>query len=86
MTGPIAAILAIMIGAASSIGNVDCGAIIDEAVRIEEEQKAMEEASKYVIAIDAGHQGQGNFGQEPVGPGASEMKTKVAGGTRGTTT
>ena len=39
-----------------------------------------------MIAIDAGHQGQGNFGQEPVGPGSSTMKTKVAAGTRGTTT
>ena len=62
MTGPIAAVLAIMIGVASSIANADCSAIINEAARLEEEQKAMEEASKYVIAIDAGHQGHGNSG------------------------
>lgn len=39
-----------------------------------------------LIAIDAGHQARGNNGQEPLGPGSSQMKAKVTGGTRGTTT
>lgn len=86
MNGPIAVIMAALLAASSVIGGADYSGLIAEARRIEQEQKEKEEASKFLIAIDAGHQGKGNFGQEPIGPGASQTKTKVAGGTRGTAT
>ena len=52
-----------------------------EEARLAEEQKAA--AGSYLVAIDPGHQAKGNSEKEPIGPGASEMKAKVAGGTSG---
>jgi len=40
----------------------------------------------FIIVIDPGHQEKANLEQEPIGPGALEMKYKVTGGTVGVVT
>ena len=49
-------------------------------------ETVVEPEERRLIVIDAGHQAKANYDKEPLGPGSSEMKTKVSSGTQGIAT
>ena len=58
-----------------------------ETIQQQEEQtQPLISINSHLIVIDPGHQQKGNSEKEPIGPGASEMKAKVTGGTTGVST
>jgi hypothetical protein len=48
--------------------------------------KVLRGLNEYLVVIDPGHQGKGNFEKEPDGPNSTVMKNKVAAGTTGVST
>lgn len=64
-----------------------CGkTVITAAIGSERVSVTLKVTPKKVIGIDPGHQQTGDSGLEPIGPGASEKKAKVAGGATGAAT
>lgn len=58
----------------------------EEAKKQEQQKQTTVPTNNRVVAIDAGHQARGNSQLEPIGPGASTQKAKVAGGATGVST
>ena len=72
--------------AETEVAETEVAESIIESEEIEVSTETFSEKKEFLIAIDAGHQGKGNYDKEPVGPGAVEMKAKVSSGTSGCVT
>lgn len=59
---------------------------VDEITAEDLELPADFDPNGIVVVIDAGHQGKGNSGKEPDGPGSSTLKAKVSSGATGCAT
>lgn len=57
-----------------------------ENIDTDERDDAKTDTNEHLVVIDAGHQSKADTSTEPIGPGASEVKAKVAGGTSGVST
>lgn len=72
-------------GETESGQNESAAEIVDgeDVTEVVLETQIKAETDAPLVVIDAGHQAKGNSEQEPVGPGATETKAKVASGTSG---
>ena len=83
----------------AAVGNLTLGTQVDvigtdngwSTILLDAEQcyvpsKTLRKLGEYLVVIDPGHQGKGNFEKEPDGPGSTVMKNKVAAGTTGVST